>query len=242
VAFRWELAPDPAGGSLVVTRMTSLGGNHWSRVDAHRFAASGDHADAAVEVVPSPSEPLFFGGGVSTSGDALVLAQHSAQLDVAWIARGASGPIAAATAERVEDSAAVVGAGLTHALDLLPLLDGGVAVRSDGTWRRRYDHLATVSGALPDWLAQRPDWSFRFTRGNRGHAAFPPPGRASADCTQSIDLVSPSGLLCGRVTLREEGSGCTTGVVDQGWDGTVVQQSGNDPCTYRWWPRLLAGD
>ncbi len=67
------------------------------------------------------------------------------------------------------------------------------------------------------------------------------PGQASADCAQSIDLIAPSGRLCGRVTLRESGSGCTTGAVDQGWDGTVVQQSGHDACTFRWWPRLLAG-
>lgn len=42
-----------------------------------------------------------------------------------------------------------------------------------------------------------------------------------------------------RVVLREAGTGCTTGAVDQGWDGTVVQQSGKDACTYRYWPGLL---
>jgi hypothetical protein len=67
-------------------------------------------------------------------------------------------------------------------------------------------------------------------------------GTLSADCTQSIELLAPSGRLCGRIVLHEDGAGCTTGEVDQGWDGTVVQQSGHDACRYRWWPRLLAGD
>jgi hypothetical protein len=43
------------------------------------------------------------------------------------------------------------------------------------------------------------------------------------------------------VTLREEGTGCTTGALDQGWDGTVVQQTAHGACGYRWWPRLLGG-
>jgi hypothetical protein len=37
----------------------------------------------------------------------------------------------------------------------------------------------------------------------------------------------------------DDATGCSTGAIDQGWDGTVVQQSGKDACTYRWWPGLL---
>ena len=106
---------------------------------------------------------------------------------------------------------------------------------------RIYPRLATRTVPLPDWLAARSAWTFRITRGNAGYAVFPPPGAASADCTQAFALVAPSGRLCLRVTLREDGAGCTTGALDQGWDGTVVQQSGHDPCTFRWWPGLLGG-
>jgi hypothetical protein len=176
--------------------------------------------------------------GVSTSGAALLLFQDSAFVRARWVE-----PSGVPHAEGVEPeaSAAVVGEGLRHDLELAPLLDGSLALRSDGTWRRRYAPLAARSEPLPAWLAEHTAWSYRFTRGNAGYAALEAAGKASSDCTQRIDLVARSGRLCGRVTIREQGSGCTTGVLDQGWDGTVVQQSGKDACTYRWWPRLLAG-
>lgn len=238
--LRWSLGADPGGGSLVVVRWTNVLGNHWSGVSAHRFDAGGAPrwpGGVDVSTDDSASEPSFLGGGVSTRGEGVVLAQDSAFLDVSWLDADGHGLAAADQAERSDD---VVGPGLSHAIELVPLLDGAVAVRSDGRFRRAYAHLATVSSPLPAWLAERATSTFRFTRGNAGYAVLPPAGETSADCTQRIDLVSPSGRLCGRAVLREEGTGCTTRAVDQGWDGTLVQQSANDACTYRWWPRLLS--
>lgn len=239
-SFRWDLSPDPEGGSFVVIRSTHLYGNHWSALDAHRFGGGGAArwpGGIAVGTDDSAMEPMFLGGGVSTLGDALVLAQDSAFLDATWLDRDGHGVASSDRGERSDD---VVGPGLDHDLDLVPLLDGSVAVRSGGTFRRAYAHLATTSSPLPAWLAERATSSFRFTRGGAGYAVFPPAGAPSADCTQRIELVSPSGRVCGRVVLQEQGSACTGGAVDQGWDGTVVQQSGKDACTYRWWPGLLA--
>lgn len=243
VSLGWNLSSDPLGGCLVAMRATAVAGNHWSSVEAVRFDASGaPRSRGRVAVLPSALEPSFIAGGVSRGGEALVLYQHSASLDVAWLSADSGAPIPAATVERAEESAPVVGPGLSHALELVPLLDGGLALRSDGAFRRRYDRLATRSAPLPPWLAARAEGTYRFTRGNRGYAAFPPAGLAAPDCTQAVELLSPGGRLCGRLVLREEGTACTGGVVDQGWDGTVVQQSGRDACTYRWWPGLLAGD
>jgi hypothetical protein len=239
-AFGWDLSADPGGGAFVVVRSTHLRGNHWSVVDAHRFAGGGQArwpGGVAVGSDDSAMEPMFLGGGVSTRGESLVLAQDSAFLDASWLDADGHGLAASDREERSDD---VVGPGVEHAIDVVPLLDGGVAVRSDGTFRRAYAHLATTSSPLPGWLAERAASTFRFTRGEAGYAVFPAAGRPSADCTQRIDLVSPTGRLCGRVVLREEGSACTTGAVDQGWDGTVVQQSGRSACAYRVWPRLLA--
>jgi hypothetical protein len=173
---------------------------------------------------------------VSRRGDALVLAQDSASLDASWLDGGGHGVAAADRGERWEP---VVGPGLAHALELVPLLDASLALRSDGIFRRAYGHHATASAPLPGWLAARAAWTIRFTRGNAGYAAFPPPGQPSDDCTQRVEVLSPGGRLCGRVVLREEGRGCLTRVADQGWDGTVVQQSSADACLYRWWPGLL---
>lgn len=243
VYVRWNLAGDPSGGSFVALRSSALAGNHWSSVEAQRLDASGAPAwpgGAEVRTVDSASEPLFLAGGVSARGEALVLSQRSASLDVSWLDPRTGAAIPGSSAERAEAFSGVTGDGIAPALELHPLLDGSIAVRSDGTFRRAYGRLATRSSPLPAWLGERARFTFRFTRGDAGYAAFPPAGEASADCSQRVELLSPGGRLCGRVVLREGGGSCTTGVVDQGWDGTVVQQSGRDACVHRAWPRLLA--
>lgn len=240
VAPRWSLAADPAGGSVVAVRSTLVAGNHWSQVVAHRFDAAGAArwpGGVRALTVPSPSEPLFLGAGVPQDGDALVVAQHSAYLDVAWL--DAAG-VAAGGSSLQETSEAVVGGGLSHVLDLAPLLDGSLAVGADGTWRRTYAPRAGASGALPAWLAARAGAALRTLPGGAGYALLPRAGGAAAACEQAVDLVSPSGRLCGRVTIREpSSSACAARGVEAGWDGTLVAQSMTDACTFRWWPALL---
>lgn len=241
-AFRWSFGADPAGGSILLLRAVTLSGNHWHLLTAQRFDAGGAPAFASparVDFGSDPSAPMFMAAGVSTSGGALAAWQSSAFLPAAWI--GLAGDVGASGGETTAGALGQVSFA-PHDLALVALLDGGLALRLDGTFRRAYPPGETATRALPEWLASRADWSFRFARGGRAYAVFPPAGRPSADCTQSLDLVSRGGRLCGRVTLREGGTGCTTGAVDLGWDGTVVQQSGRDRCAYRWWSRLLAGD
>jgi hypothetical protein len=239
--FRWALGPDPAGGGFVLFRAVTLRGNHWHVLRGHRFESSGARRwprdGAFLRSDSDPLAPWFMAAAVSRRGDALVLYQDSAFLVPAWA--DAAGEVT--EGHRAERYADVLGSdSLDHELRLEPLLDGSLALSANGRWRRVYPHRALESAPLPEWLASRSEWTFRSTRGNRGYALFPPPGRGSAGCAQTIEIVAPTGRLCGRITLREGGSGCTTGAVDQGWDGTVVQQSGRDACTYRWWPRLLA--
>ncbi len=236
---RATLAGDPAGGSAALSRAVTIAGNHWHTVFAQRLDAAGAPRAAAARVESSSdaSAPWFMGAGVSTGGESLALLQDSSYIDAIWT--DAAGTILASATQQ-EPSAAVVGDGLRHEIDAAALLDGSLAVRSDGTWRRRYDRLATRSGPLPAWLADRASWGLRTTRGNRGYAALEPAGLAAPGCAPRVDLLAPAGRLCGRVTFTESATGCTTGSLDQGWDGTVVQQSGADACTVRWWPRLLA--
>jgi hypothetical protein len=240
--LRYAFSQAPAGGCFVLSRAVALAGNHWHVVNGRRFDEQGgaQWPDAVrLETGSDPSSPLFMAGGVSTGGEALFVRQQSAFIVADWLDASGATLATSGTAER---SADVVGDALRPVVELRPLLDRALAVRADGLWRRAYPRLATRTAPLPDWLAARRDWTYRVTRGNGGYAAFPSPGLASADCTQSFDLIARSGRLCGRVTLREGGTGCTSGAVDQGWDGTVVQQSGHDPCTFRWWPRLLAAE
>jgi hypothetical protein len=241
VGPRWSLSADPAGGSAVAVRATNVAGNHWTSVTVQRFDAAGAPrwpGGARALTADGPREAMFLGAGVAVDGDLLVLAQHSAFVDVAWLDPAAA---SAGGSALQEGAAGVVGAGLSHALDLSPLLDGSVAVRSDGTWRRTYAPRAAASAPLPAWLAARADAGLRLAPGGRGYVLLPPVGRAAPDCATRVDLVSRGGRTCGRITVREPGADCTTRDVEPGWDGTLVVQSAADACTLRWWPALLGG-
>lgn len=236
---RWSLAADPRGGSLALLADVDRSNNHWSVLRAQRLDASGAPRWPEPVRLGARSDPvLFLAAGVSRGGEALALWQHSADLDVSWL-DGAGTQVAAA--ERLERAADVLGTeALSPPLELVPLLDGSLAVRAEGRFRRVYPRLATTSAPLPAWLAARTGWTLRFTRGNRGYAVLPPGGQAAPDCAQSIELRAPSGRLCGLVVLRPQRAGaCVTGAVDQGWDGTVVQQDSKDACGWRYWPGLL---
>jgi hypothetical protein len=87
----------------------------------------------------------------------------------------------------------------------------------------------------------------RVAQGGRAYAFFRAvPG--SRDCAQASDLVAPSGRLCATLTFQSEvapvrapDGACVRGAIDQGLDGTVVQQLRSGACIWRFWPRLLAG-
>jgi hypothetical protein len=222
-------------------RATYVAGNHWSEVTVQRFDAAGAPrwpADTRAFTVDSAREPSYLGAGVPLRGDLLVVSQHSSFVDVTWLdgdARASGGSVMQESAD------AVAGAGTSHALELAPLLDGSVAVRSDGTWRRRYAPGAGASEPLPDWLAARAGDEVRLAARGLGYVLLPSPGAAAPDCATRIELVSRGGRTCGRITVREGGSACTVRSVDRGWDGTLVVQSAADACTARWWPALLGG-
>jgi hypothetical protein len=124
---------------------------------------------------------------------------------------------------------------------LQALLDGSLVAREATVFTRRYPRLGAASEPAPAWLQARAGQSFRFTMGNRGYAFFPLGGARSSDCTQVVEVVAPSGRRCAKLTFRRDGLECFTGAIDQGWDGTVVQQAGSGACTWRFWPGLLGG-
>lgn len=239
VGPRWSLAADPAGGSAVAVRSTLVAGNHWSQVLVHRFDAAGAPRWPAAPralVVDSPRDPSYLGVGISTAGDVLLLAQHSSFLDVAWVGADAA-PAGGSVLQ--EDGQVTAGPGFSHALELAPLLDGSVAVRSDGTWRRSFAPRAPASGALPGWLASRAGEGLRTAPGGAGYLLLPATGQPAPGCATRVELVSRGGRTCGRITIRETGAACTVRSVEPGRDGTLVAQSAVDACTFRWWPGLL---
>jgi hypothetical protein len=231
---QWGLFPDPLGGSAVVyhyawvdptTKQTACLGN------AARLDASGQPRGAL--------SVLSFcrNGGVGISGagqDEMLVIEpvwtNSPTSKTHWVSPGGAG-----LAPKSDPYQSVF-----FSTQLVPLLDGSLVLSESGKWTRHYAHLADQSDLAPGWLVSRPGFTFRNTMGAKGYALLPPAGQQSADCSQRVEILAPSGRLCGTVTLSGDGGSCATGAVDQGWDGTLVQQ-GRDRCTWRIWPRVLAG-
>lgn len=219
-------APDPIGGALVVLFGPTGTGDCIG--EARRYDATGTPSAAG-----GRTGCLAFTAGVSNAGEALVLESPSGvggPTVLRWLRP--DGTPARETSQETDHSTG----------PLLPLLEGSLVALDGSRYARRYARLATASEPTPAWLAPRTSQSFRSTRGNRGYAFFAPADRLSPDCTQIVELVAPSGRPCARLTFRRDGNDCVTGAIDQGWDGTVVQQAARGACEWRFWPRLLAGD
>lgn len=224
----WTFAEDPLGGALVALGRYSFDPAIGCGDGVWRYDAAGAPRGGPAGICASA-------GAVSTLGEALLHEGRDNRVFLRWLRPDGTDARPPADAE-----SPTIGA---FGFFLAPLLDGSIAGRNYASWFRRYPHLAAAGEPAPPWLAARDGRTpYRFTRGNRGYAFFPYAGDASPDCRQIVDLLAPSGRLCVRLTFREDARDCSPRWIDQGWDGTVVQQSGRDPCAYRWWPGLLGGE
>jgi hypothetical protein len=241
-----QLVPDPAGGAVVLARGTHESGNHWFELLAERRDAAGAPVSGPARVTngADPTAPMFFGGAVSTTGATLAVWGEQGTTRVAWL--GGDGALAGEPGDDVP--AADLGLGFGAALELAPLLDGTVALRSDGAWRRRWAPAATTGTAVPAWLAEHPDVHVRHVRGGTAYALVPDPVPAAAPCAQRVELRNAEGRLCGAVTVTSGAGACATGRVEVGRDGTLVQETppaqeacagGACSCSVRFWPGLL---
>jgi hypothetical protein len=113
-------------------------------------------------------------------------------------------------------------------------------------WLGQFDAQATSMSPPPAWLSARPRAGLHMVHGGNGYAVLPAPENSAA-CEQRVDVISPSGLVCGSATFSIGGGPCTTSSIIVGYDGTVVQQGPREretctaadhvcTCTYRYWP------
>lgn len=158
--------------------------------------------------------------------------------DAVWIDRaGHAGPVFRALPRQGEwahiSSAIVqrVGSGLFY----------GVS-----EWRQ-IDSLSTSPQPAPDWFTKHLELSgVHMVHGGRGYALISPQG-GSDHCTQTVEVVAPSGVSCGTATfVGGPGGGpglCPAGLVVT-YDGTVVQRlppsrgecvGQNCTCHWQWW-------
>jgi hypothetical protein len=89
-----------------------------------------------------------------------------------------------------------------------------------------------------------------MARGGRAYAFFELSGHSGVSpCAQRIEIVAPSGRSCGTAAFPIASASCTTGTINVGYDGTVIQalppemQRHNDDgtmtCTWQSWPGVL---
>jgi hypothetical protein len=226
-----RLAPDPAGGGVVVARGTHESGNHWFELlAARRDGAGAPVSEARITNGSDPTAPMFFAGAVNASGATFAVWGERGTTRVAWLGRdGALG------AEPADD-----GATADHGLDfgtpieLAALLDGTVALRAGTMWRRAWAPSATTGAAPPAWLAERPGTRVRTVRGGTAYALVP--DAAAGVCAQGVELLSSEGRICGAVTVTESTSECGASVLEVGRDGTLLREAAG---AVRFWPGLL---
>jgi len=124
--------------------------------------------------------------------------------------------------------------------------ESGLFVSGFQGWLGQFDAQATSMSPPPPWLASRPNTTLHMVHGGNGYAVLPTPG-SSAACEQVVEVISPSGKVCGSSTFAVGGGYCTTSSIIVGYDGTVVQQLPREreapckaadhecDCTYRFW-------
>jgi hypothetical protein len=120
----------------------------------------------------------------------------------------------------------------------------GLFVASGGRWAAQIDSLATSTTPAPAWLQARPNTSLHMVHGGRGYAVLPA-AADSATCSQSVEVIAPSGTSCGTASFSAGTGSCTTKSITIGYDGTVIQQLpaareqqcwfGPCSCTWQWW-------
>jgi hypothetical protein len=195
---------------------------------------------------PTGDRPLQLSAAISTLGQSVLVWDFRSQLHLKWLA--ASGVSQGLEAEL----------GLTAApVALTALYGGNIALRRGDTWTsilQAPDELALeggtstapVIGPAPAWLSALISTDLFRARGGLAYAAVSRPTTPATPCAHTVQLFSPSGVLCGTLVFHWKDGACVPRDFTIGPEGTVVQQSPDDDCTgsgchcaYHVWPGFL---
>jgi hypothetical protein len=230
--FFSDLAEDPLGGVVVLVRLAPI------RVESY------DEQLRLRWSTPVRRHTAMGGIAVDRAGRALVAFEADSidkSVDAHWIERdGTAGPIFKLLPIQRE---------FVHltGINLAERVGSGFFVGISGVWKAQIDSGSTSPGDAPEWLKSRSRTKLHMVHGGRGYAVLPLETE-SADCSQTVEVMAPSGLRCGAATFSMGGGSCFTYDISVGYDGTVVQKlptgreemcpSGEDHCTgtYQWWP------
>jgi hypothetical protein len=194
--------------------------------------------------------------GVDRQGNTLLLSDEDGlapdgALVGVWVDRdGRPGPAFHALARA---DAPDFGAGPGRvAYRLVAAVDGGLLLQAlsafgvNSAWIREFPSRERASKPVPAWLATRFDTNLHVIRGGKGYALLPLPTLASP-CTQAVEVMTAEGQSCGSVSFNLDPGLCSTGQINIGYDGTVIQQyvhameqcapNGRDcTCSWQFWP------
>jgi hypothetical protein len=130
-------------------------------------------------------------------------------------------------------------------LSLSQRVGGGFFLRMEGSWIGEIDSFSARMNPAPDWLRARSWNTLPVVHGGAAYAVLPLVTRGHR-CTDSIEVVAPSGTGCGVADFVAKEGPCTPPGVSVGYDGTVVQHVPNTPpsrcdkppctCESHWWP------
>ena len=236
-------AEDPLGGMVVAEVIGQ--GNHLAAYDgrAHlrwRVALANGVRGGGGRIIL----------GVDRLGNTLVLTTEDAVSDFRgqWVDHdGHAGPQFTATADFGGSDP------IDAHLILAPRVGDGLFLEETSPrkgWLLQFDSLAAAAQPPPSWLSSRPVEAVHMARGGRAYAFFALLAYQSASpCAQRIEIVAPSGRSCGTAVFPIASASCTTGKINVGYDGTVIQalpfemQRHNDDgtltCTWQSWPGFL---
>lgn len=242
-------APNPRGGLLAVGRL-SVGGSAADHQMAMMFDAGGGILWGPVEL---PSDAAVFGLGVDEQGQSLIIFDGgSGNVDAVWLRGNGAAP---------DGSFRLITgfqAGASTWFETSPLIDSGLAIRRmDGAanteirtsqWLLVLKNESKTPQDAPDWLKQRPNTDLQLARSGRAYAAVPWAANANR-CDQQVEILSPTGVSCGKVDFAVDQNACQTRPLRLGPDGTVMQMLPTSreqllmppvyTCTLRYWPAAL---
>lgn len=236
----WTIGADPNGGSVTLYRRVLPTGNHFFTLTHRRFGADGRPRGERVQLDTGEigDRPTWLVAGVSIESPALAIWERRSRSVARWVA--ADGTFL--TPEFYDEPVTPA----PTQQELVPLLDGSLALQRDGVWVARFVPGTTLVTPVPAWLAARPNHKLRLIHGKTGYALLPFGGVAATPCRQTVEVRAPSGTLCADVALYQGPTACTTRDVDVGWEGTLVLQRANETCrgetcscSHRWWSGLM---
>jgi hypothetical protein len=202
-----------------------------------------------------PLQAAVYGAGIDDLGRVLVLQDGSSlgsAVAAQWLDENGAAITSSFAVPGVSAPQQSVFVLNSQFFDTLPLVGGGLAIRTSSQWMAVIPSGSTAVQPAPAWLAAHGGDALQRLPDSRPGYAVLPKRATVAPCAQQVALISPAGNFCGAEELPIDANTCTTRDVTLGLDGTLLQMLPGDreqnplpgrddvhTCTLRYWPAAL---